>query len=435
MKPCLDSRESAAESSDANQYRLAVLASHPIQYQAPLFRALARSGKVDLHVFFCSSYGAGAHRDEMFGAEFAWDVPLLDGYKSAFLKNTSPKPAPNRFWGCINPAIGKALRQQRFDAVWIHGWSLATCWLAFRECRRLGLPILIRGDSSGLKEPRGIKRFAKRIVLERLFRRIAAFLAIGQNNADFYAAYGVPPERIFFVPFSVDNELFGAASSPCASQIVRQREGMGIDPHLPLVLFCGKFADYKRPMDLLKAFALLGDAPKASLAFVGDGPLKAEMQKFIVNRHLKRVHILGFRNQTELPACYAMADVFVLPSSEPWGLVVNEAMCSGLAVVVSNAAGSARDLVLDGVNGFVYPSGDIEALAGSLRKILRDQHLRRTMGEQSKAIIQKWGIKQTVDGILTALEYATTNPPAAHAWDESEPGWFRQRQDRLVGPE
>ncbi len=411
MKPLLNCCEGTAKSSDASRYRLAVLASHPIQYQAPLFRALARTGKVDLHVFFCSSYGVGAHRDEMFGAEFAWDVPLLGGYKSTFLKNTSPKPAPNRFWGCVNTAIGKALKMERFDAVWIHGWSLATCWLAFRECRRLGLPILIRGDSSGLKEPKGVKRFAKRIVLESLFRRVAAFLAIGQNNADFYAAYGAPAQRISFAPYSVDNELFGAALSPSVWQTTQRREQEGIDPHLPLVLFCGKFADYKRPMDLLRAFALIGDAPKASVAFVGDGPLKAEMQRYIVSHGLTRVHFLGFRNQTELPACYAMADVFVLPSSEPWGLVVNEAMCSGLAVVASNAVGSARDLVLDGVNGFIYPSGDIEALAGSLRRILCDQDLRRTMGEQSKAIIQKWGIQQTVDGILMALEHATGNRP------------------------
>ena len=142
--------------------------------------------------------------------------------------------------------------------------------------------------------------------------------------------------------------------------------------------------------------------------FVGEGPLRGEMERLISSSGLKNVHILGFRNQSELPACYAMADALVLPSeSEPWGLVVNEAMCFGLPIVVSDRVGSAPDLVRSGRNGFVYPMGDVSALAGCLRKLIANDVARAEMGRQSMEIITRWGLDQDVEGILAAAAYVT----------------------------
>lgn len=398
-------------------YSVAVLTSHPIQYQAPLFRALTETGEVDLRVLFCSSYGVGSHVDKVFGTEFAWDIPLLEGYKYTFLKTFGPRPGPGRvFTGCINPEIRHVLAQRQYDAVWIHGWSQASCWLAFQACRKLNIPIVLRGETNGLREPSGPKGLVKKLILSRLFREVSAFLAIGTNNAAFYSGYAIPPEKMFLTPYAVDNSFFLSRSVIDPAEKRRLREREGIAPDLPVILFCGKFADYKNPLELLLAFRQLNKNPESSLVFAGDGPLKSAMKNYVAEQKLKHVHFLGFRNQTQLPACYALADVFVLPSRyEAWGLVVNEAMCSGLPIIASDKVGAARDLVREGVNGFVYPSGNASLLADRLQRILGDENLRRDMSAQSRAVIQGWGIGEAVTGVLRALEYLKSTSRSSEA--------------------
>jgi glycosyltransferase involved in cell wall biosynthesis len=267
------------------------------------------------------------------------------------------------------------------------------------------LPVLVRGDSNGLAEPIGVKGAIKRRVLKIFFSRIAGFLAIGTHNANFYRSYGVPEERLFWTPYAVDNDFFGEQVTNFAEQRYLLRTKEGIPPEPPAILFCGKFVDKKRPLDLLRAFAALGTGVESSLIFVGDGPLRPAMEDFVASQRLERVFFLGFRNQTELPACYALADVLVLPSSfEPWGLVLNEAMASGLPVIASERVGAAADLIRQGVNGFVFPVGDVSALTHYLRTILKDRCAREEMGRQSRVIVSGWGLSESVNGVLKALD-------------------------------
>jgi glycosyltransferase involved in cell wall biosynthesis len=256
-----------------------------------------------------------------------------------------------------------------------------------------------------LAEPTGLKGRVKRGVLKTFFGQVAGFLAIGTNNANFYRSYGVPEDRIFWTPYGVDNAFFTRHAKTLAGEKRSLREREGLPPNLPVILFCGKFQKRKRPLDLLKAFAPLDGESAGSLIFVGDGPLRPEMERFIADQRLKNVYLLGFRNQTELPVYYAMADVLVLPSShEPWGLVLNEGMCFGIPVIASDRVGAAADLVQEGVNGFTYPVGNVLALRDCLRKVLVDADCRTTMGNQSRAIINRWGIKEGVEGVLMALD-------------------------------
>jgi glycosyltransferase involved in cell wall biosynthesis len=389
--------------SGKRTYRLAVLTSHPIQYRAPLFRALAAQPEIDLHVFFCYPWGAERYYDPGFGVSVAWDVPLLRGYRYTFLRNLI-SPNPSYFFGVINPGIIGAILRGHFDALWIDGWALATNWLAWATASVARIPILMRGESNGLTEPEGLKRKLKRAVLKTFFDRVAGFLAIGTNNANFYKSYGVPEGRIFWTPYAVDNAFFIEQAQRLAGQKHSLREKEHIPPDLPVILFCGKFIEKKRPFDLLRAFAHLDGYHKASLVFVGDGPLRAEMTRFVAEHRLSHVYFLYFRNQNELPACYAMADVLILPSTfEPWGLVLNEAMCFGLPVIASDQVGAAADLVQQGVNGFTYPVGDVEALANCLRRVLADEGARQEMGRQSRAVISRLGIEEDVKGMVGCL--------------------------------
>jgi glycosyltransferase involved in cell wall biosynthesis len=387
---------------------LAILASHPIQYQAPLFRSLAVQPDMEVQVFLASRAGAEVYRDEEFGVEICWDTPILEGYPYTILPNLSRSAGPGHFTGLVNPAV-TLLSKCEFDAVWIHGWAYATNWLAWASATVRGLPVLLRGETNGLREPVGWRRTVKHTALGAMFSKIARFLAIGSLNKNFYESYGVGGDRIFLAPYTVDNDYFFERARSLEGQRHELRQREGIAPDLPVVLYCGKLIPKKRPFDLLRALAILTKQIRASLVFVGDGNLRPELEEF-ANKNALRVHFLGFRNQSELPKCYAMSDVMVLPSDyEPWGLVVNEAMCFGLPIVASDKVGAAADLIRDGLNGFVYPVGNIPALAEALIRVLANDALRREMGDSSAATIRKWSISETVEGVRNALASLRSN--------------------------
>ena len=380
-------------------YRVAYLTSHPIQYQAPLFRALARRPGVDLTVFFCSDQGARRYRDPGFGTELAWDVPLLDGYRSVVLPNLNRRGGPGSFLGLVNARIVTELRHGGFDAVIVHGWAYATNWLAFVAAAILGVPLIIRGESNGLREPHGWRRVVKRLALGWLFRRASAFLAIGSLNRRFYREYGVPADRVFFAPYAVDNACFQKAAQRLPPRATLRAE-RGIPDDTTVFLFCGKLTPVKRPIDALAAFQRLDNRERAALLFVGDGPLRAEIEAHAAG--MRNVSITGFRNQSELPREYAVADVLLLPSEfEPWGLVVNEALNFGLAVVASDQVGAAADLVRAEDGGHIVPVGDVAALSRVMHRCMEERAGRPRAS--TKRLIDEWTVEHCADGILDAL--------------------------------
>ncbi len=393
------------------QHRLAVLTSHPIQYQAPLFRRLASHPRVDLTVYFCSDQGVAATRDREFGVTFRWDRPLLEGYRHRFLANVSPFRASSGFWRALNPGIAWRLWRGGYDAVLVHGYAPATNWVAFAAARLGRTPILLHGETLERGRPASPGQRAKRLVLGALFRRVAAFLPIGSKSAAFYESFGVPPDRMFLTPYSVDNDFFMAEAHRYQGQKSRLKAEEGIPEHLPVVLYASKLIPRKRPMDCLQAFEPL--QREAALVFVGDGEERPQLEAYARERGFRNVHFAGFRNQTELPRFYAMADLFLLPSSyETWGLVVNEAMCFGLPLVVADGVACADDLVRDGENGFVTPAGDVAALTQRLASLVRDGPLRRRMGDRSAEIIATWSHRECVDGVVAALDRVACNARA-----------------------
>ena len=119
---------------------------------------------------------------------------------------------------------------------------------------------------------------------------------------------------------------------------------------------------------------------------------------------VKNVCFTGFVNQSALPRYYGACDVFVLPSSdEPWGMAINEAMCAGLPIVASSEIGCVPDLVRDGLNGRIFPAGNIMALAEALGSLLPDTGLRDRMGQASRDIIARWSYAECEAGLAAAL--------------------------------
>jgi len=393
------------------KYKLAILTSHPIQYQVPLFRALAQSG-IDVHVLFCWDFGIKKTYDPEFGKEIKWDIPLLEDYCFKFLKNFSLHPGSARWHQEINPGIIKEIARQKYDAILIYGWNSFTKWLAFIPAFLTKTPVFSYSESplsQELLKPKW-KIKVKKIILGWLFRYISVFLYFGAENKKFYQYYGVPEEKLFFCPYAVDNSRFIAASKASSVKRKALRKELGISEKDVVILFMGKLIKKKRPLDLLKAYELLitnYQLPTSHLLFVGDGVLRPELEKYVKDNNLQNVHFCGFKNQTELPKYYTLADIFVLPSGtgETWGLVVNEAMCSGLPIVVSDIVGCGSDLVKNNENGFIFPLGDIEKLTAYLKDLVNNEEKRKNFGEKSFEIVQNYNYEKDVNCILKALAY------------------------------
>jgi glycosyltransferase involved in cell wall biosynthesis len=386
--------------------RLAYIVSHPIQYQAPLLRRLALEPKLDLTVLFLSDFSTRQYLDPGFGQSISWDVNLLDGYKSKILRAWGSRDRLG-FWRPYTVGIEREMRRGEYDAVWLHGYAHHAQLRALVAAKSLGTKVLLRGESHDKSSDRSpILSALKRQILEALFRQVDAFLAIGTANRDYYLGHGVAAEKIFMMPYAVDNVSF-QASATRTSRLELLSE-LRLRPDRPVILFASKLQARKRPGDLWDAYTRLSsngvDEPWPYLIFAGEGEQRSELEAAVAKRGWDSVRIVGFQNQTKIPAYYAAADVFVLPSErEPWGLVVNEAMNAGKAMIVSDQVGAGADLVQDGVNGYVVPVGDLDALATRLRQITSNPALAASMGASSLRNISRWDFEADVAGLHKAL--------------------------------
>jgi len=387
-------------------YRLAILNTHPIQYFAPLYRRLAQEPDIDLTVYFCSRQGSEEYLDDGFGKRIKWDTSLLDGYKYKFLQNTRAKDKVEGFWSLISPQIISELRESNFDALLVNGHNHASYLIGIGAARFLRIPVFMRCETHLDLRRSPLKRAIRQPLMRILYNHLCnACLPIGTLNRDFYLYHGVKENRLFTVPYTVNNEYFVSAANEC-NEKSELRQALGLPTDRSLILFASKLIRRKRPMDLLHAYRRLCDlGVESGLVFVGSGEQETALKAYVEQYRLPHVYFFGFKNQSEVPKFYSIADVFVFPSEdEPWGLVLNEAMCSGLPVIVSRGVGAAPDLVRHGLNGFVYDTGDKEALTGYLlNMVAADTELRKQMGQASREVIANWSNERCVVGIKEAL--------------------------------
>lgn len=380
--------------------RLAIVASHPIQYHAPLFRELAR--RVDLVVFFAHRATPNDQASAGFGVEFDWDIDLLSGYGHVFLKNVARNPSLENFSGCDTPDLGGQLADGCFDAVLLMGWRLKSSVQALIAAKRVGVPAMARGDSH-LETPRSaIKKTVKALTYPGFLRSFDAALYVGMRSRAYWKHYGYPDSRLFFSPHCVDGDWFaGRATAEARAEF---RSSLGIGPDAKLVLFAGRLVASKRPLDLIEAVSRVNSrGADIQVLVAGAGPLESEV---IAAGETLGVscQMLGFRNQSEMPAVYAATDILVLPSDgrETWGLVANEALACGRPVVIADAIGCAPDLAADGSAGRVFTMGNIEDLAAALLDILTYPPEPAAIASKS----QDYSLGAAAEGIVRAGMFA-----------------------------
>ncbi len=363
---------------------------------------MARRPGIELTVYFCTDQGLAAAYDPGFGRSVRWDVPLLGGYEARFLPAGRGRPADARSLRRLALPVFRLLAGAAYDVLWIHGYGHATAWAAVLAARLAGKPVLLRDDATLLDRRSWPRRVAKELPL-RWLARCASGLYVGSNNRRYLERYGFPGQRLFYAPHAVDNRFFQREAARLAPRKAELQRRFGLPEGRPVVLFCGKLSPEKEPLTLLRAFRRVRRRLPAGLLFAGDGPLRGEVEALAAREAIDGVRIAGFLNQSEIGEAYAAADVLVLPSArETWGLVVNEAMCFGLPVVVSDRVGCAADLVHHGRNGYVFPAGDDAALAGALEPLLASAERRRTFGLASRQIIEEFSIERAADGVVRA---------------------------------
>jgi glycosyltransferase involved in cell wall biosynthesis len=381
-------------------YRLGILTTHPIQYQAPWFRQLAQHTELKTRVFYCY-LPTPAQQGQDFGVPFQWDIPLLDGYSYEVLENRAKAPSSGAFSGCDTPGIGKRIADCGFDAFLICGWHVKSHFQALWACRRLGVPTLVRGESNTLTPRSWWKRLRHRLLL----RFYSGCLVIGEANRQFYLRSGVSEARLIRAPYFVDNDRFSLQSDVLRKTRDELRQKWNICRDRVTFLYCAKFIAKKHPMDFLHALDIAraqGDESHALL--VGDGELRRQCEEFARDRGLPATFV-GFVNQSELPAAYAAADCLVLPSDhgETWGLVVNEAMACGLPALVSDQVGCALDLIVEDQTGKTFPCGNVNELARCLIALGSSPATLRTMGERARRHVQDYSIETAVRGTIDAV--------------------------------
>ena len=369
---------------------------------------LAQTTPDKIRVFYLWDFGVVPRRDPGFQREFSWDIDLLEGYESVFLKNEARDAGPHRFFGLQNPDLVSQMVDWKPDAILLFGYrSWSHVRLIFSR-RLRHVPLIFRGDSHLLVEcGSAARQILKRQVLRVLFRRFHACLHVGRANREYFRKMGASEDALFRAPHAVDQQCFHPDEN--GAERSRQYSAWGIPEGHRVLLFAGKLERKKRPDDLLAAF-VSARLVNVTLVFVGNGPLEDSLRKLAAGH--PHIRFVPFQNQSQMPGVYAAADLLCLPSQGPgesWGLAVQEAMACGVPPLVSDEVGCHLDLIRHGWNGLVFPAGNRPALAKALAQAFADPERLRLWGRNGLKLLKDFTYRETTAGLHRALDFISTN--------------------------
>ena len=385
--------------------RVRVFVTHPVQYHAPLWRALAGSAGIDLKVFYFNDQSMRGGLDKGFGVPVAWDVDLLAGYPSTFLSRDASLDRPHEM---AIPEVDALMAAERPDWIVLGGYMHAFERQLVRAAPRHGARVLLRGELSDFSETQRAlpKRLARELYLRWFYRHVDCFCYPGVMAHRHLRRRGVPDERLFFSPYAVDDVFLTRRASTLDRMQVRRSLGFADDDFL--FMLSGKLIPRKDPMAVLAALAKLHSREKVGLVAIGDGHLRREFEAQARALLGPRFVFPGFVNQSELSRYYVAADALVMPSRcETWGLVVNEAMHHGLPVLVSDRVGCHPDLIIEGVTGHTYPIDRVDVLAGHMARLVDAPQQAAKMGAAAHDHVKGYTVSRAAKGVLEALSART----------------------------
>lgn len=379
--------------------RLAIITTHPIQYNAPLFRLLSERGVIFIKVFYTWGQSSGEVYDARFGRERTWDIPLLDGYAHVFVENTAKHPDSNRFWGVINPGLNSQLKAENFDAVLMLRWNL---WSHLKLMQTTGkqVTLFFRGDSQWLLPANSITGVIKKWVLRFVYRHVDGAFFVGERNRTYFLKCGLQGHQLFAAPHAVDNSRFQTDAEVKEQKALHERKQLGIPDDAIVFVYAGKFYSLKQLDILIEGFRQL-KSDRYRLLLYGSGEQESLLKEFAKND--PRIIFQPFKNQSEMPWVYRVGDVFVLSSMhETWGLGVNEAMACQRPVIVSDRCGCVPELVIEGETGFTFQSGNSKHLSEQMKRFVT-KDIASLMGKNALQHIQQFSLEAVAEAIEGAV--------------------------------
>lgn len=373
--------------------KLAIITTHPIQYNAPFFKLLADRGVIEVKVFYTWGDGVLKNKyDPGFGKVINWDIPLLEGYQYEFVKNISKNPGSHNFKGIDNPGLLLKIKGWNPDALMVYGWNFKSHLKALRYFKGK-IPIIFRGDSTLLQKRNGIKSLLRKIFLKWVYSHVSYAMYVGTLNKSYYQKFGLKEKNLFFGPHAIDNKRFGLN----IEERRKWRKKLGISENDILLLYAGKIDENKNVAFLARKFTSM-KLEGVKLLIAGNGPSEIQLKDEF--NGVSNIIFIDFQNQSNMPALYSMADIFILPSlSETWGLAINEAMAAGKAVLVSKNCGAAVDLVTNGINGYTFDPAIDTGLKEKILLMTSDKEKLDEMGNASLNIIKNWSYEVNCDAL------------------------------------
>lgn len=377
--------------------KLAIVTTHPIQYNAPWFRLLAERGIVEPRVFYTWGQLEKEQKfDPGFGKQVNWDIPLLDGYQYSFVENTAINPGSHHRKGIVNPSLNQEIEQWQPDAILVFGWNFVSHLNCIRYFHNK-IPVLFRGDSTLLRKQSFLKSLIRTIYLKWVYRLIDYALYVGTENKKYFLHCGLTKNQLLFAPHAIDNDRFADKEILYQQQADEWKNKLGIPEKSISILFAGKLEPIKN-VDLILNFAERFVGKPVHFIIAGNGQLEDELKLMACEN--SQVKFIDFQNQQLMPVVYRLADFFILSSvSETWGLGVNEAMACGRAVLVRDTCGCAADLVKPGKNGFVFNESEMNELYGQVIKLVTNKVALKNMGIESQKMIASFSFKHIVSSI------------------------------------
>ena len=382
--------------------KLAIISTHPIQYNAPLFKLLSEREHVAIKVFYTWGESASGKKfDPGFNRQVEWDIPLLEGYDYTFVKNVSFSSGSHHYKGIQNPSLINEIQQWDADAVLVFGWNFKSHLAVIRFFKKK-IPVFFRGDSTLLDEKKGFEQFIRKLILRYVYSHIDIAFYAGVANKAYFMAMGVKEKQLVFMPHAIDNSRFAANEVNVAAG-KKLRAVLNIPSDAIVFLFAGKLEEKKQPHYLIEKFVSLG-IKNAFLIIAGSGALEKSLTD-TYSAH-SSIKFIVFQNQQQMPAVYNSCDVFVLPSKGPnetWGLALNEAMAAGKAIVGSDKCGGSYDLILGNKNGFMISSSDDSSLTTVLTFFTENKSAAVKMGSSSLEIITSYSFLEGSNAIEKTL--------------------------------
>jgi glycosyltransferase involved in cell wall biosynthesis len=387
-------------------HKLLVFDSHPVQYRVPIWQQMTLDRPGSVHVVYGSDCSVRGAVDKEFGMSFQWDVPMMSGYEHTVLN--CEKGTPLSSWGSITgEGVKEVMERIKPDAVLLVGMNYRYDMVAYITAKRMGIPLWLRCETQDHCFPRSwIKGVVRSLIYTTVYKGIDRIFYIGELNKQHYRNAGVSEKKLAPARYFTVDRFADMSTSDKNALRKSQRKQAGIDENAIVIGFSGKFIEKKNPKIL---FEMLRHLPKElseriNLYLMGSGELEGDLRAMAIEveaAYGARTYFSGFVNQTHLPAHYLAMDTMVLPSrkmGETWGLVTNEAMQSGAAVVVSDAVGSSVDF--DGWERFqVFKEGDARALAASVEALAK---FERNFDWATKRL-QDYTVQKTTEAFLNAL--------------------------------